>query len=150
MVPQTIVVLDELPVLPNGKIDRARLPEVGREAEGGEGAGAQQGPRTAVEEMVAGSWRGGLGGGGGGGGGERVAGSGREVLGVGRVGVEENFFELGGHSLLATQVMSRVREMFGVEVALRRLFESPTVAGLALAIVQGQAEQSESDDIARL
>jgi acyl carrier protein len=71
-------------------------------------------PRTAVEELLASIWAG--------------------VLRVEGVGIEENFFALGGHSLLATQVMSRVREVFGVEVPLRSLFEQPTVAGLAVKI----------------
>jgi acyl carrier protein len=65
---------------------------------------------------------------------EVVAGIWKEVLGVERVGVEDSFFELGGHSLLATQVMSRVREAFGVEVALRELFERRTVEGLSARI----------------
>ena len=62
-----------------------------------------------------------------------VAGASVLLLGVGRVGATDNFFELGGHSLLATQVISRLAQAFGVELPLRRLFESPTVGELAEA-----------------
>jgi acyl carrier protein len=68
----------------------------------------------------------------------------QEVLGVERVGVDENFFELGGHSLLATQVISRVRNAFRTEMALRTLFEAPTVAGLG-KLVQQQGPMLQED-----
>ena len=74
-------------------------------------------PRSVVEEMLASIWS--------------------DVLGGVRVGINDNFFELGGHSLLATQVMSRVREAFGIEIALRSLFEQPTVRELAETIEEG-------------
>ncbi|HEX7241468.1 MAG TPA: amino acid adenylation domain-containing protein, partial [Longimicrobiaceae bacterium] len=109
MVPGKYVVLERLPVTASGKIDRRALPA----PEWTEAVG-DVGPRTAVEELVAGIWA--------------------EVLGIERVGVAANFFEIGGHSLLATQVASRTRQTFGVEVPLRALFESPTVAGLAECI----------------
>jgi len=112
MMPSAFMLLDELPLTPNGKIDRKALPapEQGRP----ELAELYVAPQTAVEEIVGGIWA--------------------EVLQVEQVGVHDNFFELGGHSLLATQVISRVREAFGVEVALRQLFERPTVAGLAQSV----------------
>jgi len=67
------------------------------------------------------------------------------VLGVERVGAHDNFFDLGGHSLLGTQVLARLRDLYAVDVSLKRLFESPTVAGLASAVVQSQLEQEDED-----
>ncbi|HEY7862309.1 MAG TPA: phosphopantetheine-binding protein, partial [Thermoanaerobaculia bacterium] len=79
-----------------------------------------------------------------------VSGIWSEVLRLERVGVRQSFFELGGHSLLATQVISRLREAFGLELPLRILFETPTVEELALAIAQARAEQAAPDELARL
>ena len=110
MVPQRWVVLEQLPLTTNGKVDREALPAPSNVAE----AVGEQGEWTPLEEIVAGIWS--------------------EVLKRDVAGREENFFELGGHSLLATQVISRVREVFGVEIALRRLFEEPTVRGLCASI----------------
>ncbi|MET0396761.1 MAG: amino acid adenylation domain-containing protein, partial [Longimicrobiaceae bacterium] len=109
MVPGAFVVLEELPVMANGKVDRRLLPA----PESGSGREHVE-PSTLEEEVLAGIWA--------------------EVLKTERVGVEENFFALGGHSLLATQVVSRARQAFGVEVPLKALFEAPTVAGLARRI----------------
>jgi len=114
MVPSTLMLLEELPLSPNGKLDRKALPVplqggVARESD-------YVAPRTQIEEMLASMWA--------------------EVLRVERVGITDNFFELGGHSLLATRLMSQVRQVFAVEVALRALFEAPTIAGLAGHIEQ--------------
>ena len=87
-------------------------------------------PRTPVEEALAEIWTG--------------------VLGVARVGIYDNFFELGGHSLLATQVISRVISTFHVELPLRSIFQSPTVAEMALAITQSQAKGAKPEDIERM
>jgi len=110
MVPTSLVILDEMPLTANGKLDRRALPEP--ERFGANGADVKS--FTAVEEIVASIWA--------------------EVLRLEQVDVETNFFELGGHSLLATQVMSRIREAFGIELHLLSLFESPTVRGLAAQI----------------
>ncbi|HZF07810.1 MAG TPA: amino acid adenylation domain-containing protein, partial [Thermoanaerobaculia bacterium] len=113
LVPSVIVVLPELPLLPNGKLDRSALPAPDPERRA---AGSFAAPRSPLEEILAGLWA--------------------EVLGVERVSVEDDFFtDLGGHSLLATQVISRLRDRVGIELPLRSLFEASTVrrwAALAL------------------
>jgi acyl carrier protein len=128
MIPSAFVMLDKMPLLPSGKIDRRSLPEPELTREGvGQSYVA---PRTEVEEAVAEIWA--------------------ELLGVSQVGVHDNFFELGGHSILATRIISRVREKFALEVPLRGLFESPTVAGLSLAVVQqyvGQLDDAEREQM---
>ncbi|WP_414542078.1 amino acid adenylation domain-containing protein [Nostoc sp. CCY0012] len=109
MIPSAFVLLEKLPLTPNGKIDRKALPipDLTQFIPESEFAA----PVTPMEEMLVGIWT--------------------QVLGLEKVGVNDNFFELGGHSLLATRVISQIRQAFKVELPLRRLFESPTVAELA-------------------
>jgi amino acid adenylation domain-containing protein len=128
MIPAVFVWLDALPRLPGGKIDRHALPAPNSARP--ELATPFVAPRTPVESLLVRLWA--------------------KVLGFEQVGVHDNFFELGGHSLLATQLMSRVRDAFQVELPLRHLFEASTVAGLALAIVQRQAERLGDQEMARL
>ena len=119
MVPSVFVMLDAMPLTPSGKVDRRALPAPDPSGFRAENAYAE--PRTPVEERLVEIWE--------------------EVLGLERVGIHDNFFELGGYSLLATRVVSRTRGALGVELPLRYLFETPSVAGLALAVTQMQAEE---------
>src|SRR6185295_2250481 len=111
MVPSAVVFLDELPLTPNGKVDRKALPEPEWISEA---SSVFVAARTPIEEVLSGIWE--------------------QVLSVERVGAHDNFFDLGGHSLLATQVISRMRESFNVELPLRVIFESPTIAESAKSV----------------
>ncbi|WP_233597088.1 non-ribosomal peptide synthase/polyketide synthase [Corallococcus sp. CA041A] len=108
MVPSAFVTLPALPLTPNGKVDRKALPSP--EAQW-RAARSYEAPATPAEVALASLWE--------------------ELLNVPVVGRNDHFFELGGHSLLATQLVSRIRARFGVDVGVRALFESPTVAALA-------------------
>jgi amino acid adenylation domain-containing protein len=128
MVPSLFVALDALPRTANGKTDRAALPapeggRAGVEAEYVE-------PRTAVEEALAAIWA--------------------ETLHVDRVGVHDNFFELGGHSILATQAVVATRSTLQAEVPVRVLFEHPTVAELAAAIVARDPVPGQTERVAEI
>ena len=118
MLPSAFVLLEELPLSPNGKVDRRALPapETGGREEG------YAPPRTPVEAGIAEIWQ--------------------EVLRLERVGIHDDFFELGGHSLLATQVISRIRGAFQAELPLRALFEAPTVAGLTQRVAAARGDEA--------
>ncbi len=119
MIPSVFLFLEALPVTVNGKVDRRALPTPPQNRP--ELDESFSVPRSESEEILAGMWA--------------------EVLKLDSVGTHDNFFDLGGHSLLATQVMSRVRELFQVELPLRCLFERPTVAGLAQHVEEVRREE---------
>jgi acyl carrier protein len=116
MVPSSYVRVEKVPQLPSGKVNRRALRELSGVAL------AEQGivrPETEIERKLAQIWE--------------------ELLKRKEVGVDQNFFELGGHSLLVLQVMARIRRMFEVELAVRTMFEEPTIAGLAKEVEKAQA-----------
>ncbi|MBG1270226.1 non-ribosomal peptide synthetase [Nostoc sp. WHI] len=123
MVPAVFVMLKTLPITSNGKVDRKALPapeQVRPELEA-----TFVPPRTEVEQMVAVIWS--------------------EVLGLEKIGIHDNFFDLGGHSLLLTQVTSRLYNAFGLELSLRQMLATPTIAELAIIIAEKQLEQADNE-----
>ena len=129
MVPSAFVLLDRMPLTPNGKVDRKALPAPERSRTGD----GFLPPRTPLETEVAGIWG--------------------DILGVAQVGLEDGFFDLGGHSLLATRVLARIEEAFGIDMPLQTLFESPTLEGFTAALGKKALESLEGlaeDELALL
>ncbi|TCO60560.1 non-ribosomal peptide synthase/polyketide synthase [Actinocrispum wychmicini] len=133
MVPSAIVSLERFPLTPNGKLDRKALPKPESVAPDDLYAAGHdattRGPRSLREQVLC----------------ELFA----EVLGVPSVGVHDDFFARGGHSLLAIRLVSRVRAVFGTELRIQRLFESPTVAQLVEAIGDTRSDRVELGAVAR-
>ncbi|RMH66208.1 MAG: amino acid adenylation domain-containing protein [Calditrichaeota bacterium] len=124
MIPSAFVYLDAMPLTPNGKIDRRALPVPEQDR-----SNLRQeyvAPRNETEEQLAGVVR--------------------ELLHIEKVGIHDSFFELGGHSLLATQFVSRLRDLFKVDIPLRVLFEKPTVAGIAEALAGPDVRRIDADE----
>ncbi|MBW4575235.1 MAG: amino acid adenylation domain-containing protein [Aphanothece sp. CMT-3BRIN-NPC111] len=128
MVPSAFVLLKELPLTSNGKVDRKALPTP--EQVRPDLAATFVAPRNQTEEAIAQIWV--------------------EVLKLEQVGIHDNFFELGGHSLLLTQVTSRLQKAFQVEVSLRQIFETPTIAELAAIVAEKMVEQTDSEMLAQM
>ncbi|HEX2091995.1 MAG TPA: amino acid adenylation domain-containing protein, partial [Longimicrobiaceae bacterium] len=126
MVPSVFVPLERFPLLPNGKVDRAALPEPHAGARP-DGAGYVA-PVTGTERTLAGIWE--------------------SLLGVRPIGLDDDFFRLGGHSLLAVRLTAQIRSRFGTEVPLSALFEHPTVRGLAAWIGRGLRPEPSSPLVA--
>ncbi len=126
MTPAHVVWLDEMPLTPNGKIDRRRLPQPMVETS----TATYALPQTETEKILTDIWG--------------------AVLMRDRIGRNDNFFELGGHSLLATQTTARIRDALGIEAPLRDLFEHPTLAALAAALDKRQLDTLDDADLAGL
>ncbi len=119
MVPSAFVEMEQLPLTPSGKVDRKALPAPEREWGGKKD---YVGPRNGEEEILCGLFA--------------------EVLNRDRVGVHDDFFAMGGHSLLATRLASRIRSTLGIDVPIREVFESPTIAKFALRLESGRRAQT--------
>ncbi|HEU4733886.1 MAG TPA: condensation domain-containing protein, partial [Kofleriaceae bacterium] len=132
MIPARLIVVDELPRGPDGEVLADALLEPTGAPAAAPLAGDHVAPRTALESALADLWM--------------------EILALDRLGVTDNFFELGAHSLLVTQLTARIQDLFDIEVSLRTIFEAPTVAQLADAMLAGigDAERARLDSIAEL
>lgn len=121
MVPGAFVLLDNLPLTQNGKIDLKALPLPGEARVGSEANYVA--PRNSVEVTIVGIWS--------------------QLLGIERVGVKDNFFQLGGHSIFAIQLLSRLNKAFNLDLQIRIIYDNPTPGALAATIVRTQAEQAD-------
>jgi len=128
MIPASFIFLDELPLTPNGKVDRKALPEPDRTRP--DIAESYVAPRNPIEQVLTGIWA--------------------DVLGIEKVGVHDSFFDLGGHSILVTQLVARVRDTLQVEIPLRTLFETPTVAGLTELLLNDPEKKTQVEKTAEL
>ncbi|MEL7521138.1 MAG: phosphopantetheine-binding protein, partial [Cyanobacteria bacterium J06553_1] len=127
MVPTAFVLLEKMPLTPNGKIDRRALPTPQPQIRQ---ANDYVAPRNLIESGLAQMWS--------------------ELLGVEQVGITDSFFDLGGHSLLALQVLSRIQKQFGVNVDLQPLFEKPTIEQLSEMILAEQISRLDEDALVQL
>jgi amino acid adenylation domain-containing protein len=128
MVPSSFVTLASFPTSANGKLDRQALPAP--DGARPDLARSYAAPETPVQEELASIWR--------------------EVLGLDRVGIDDDFFELGGHSLLAVRMLARVQDTLGLELYLGRVFEHPTIRGLAEIVTEGMLDDVADEDVAAL
>ncbi|MBD2199778.1 MULTISPECIES: non-ribosomal peptide synthetase [Calothrix] len=125
MIPAAFVALEALPITPNGKLDRRALPapKITQLSSPSDFIA----PSTAIEKQLVNIWT--------------------EILGIDNIGIHHNFFNLGGHSLLATRLISQIRQTFQIELPLRRIFEKPTIAGLAKDIEKATKTNSQVEEI---
>jgi acyl carrier protein len=128
MLPSTFILLDTLPLNPNGKVNRHALPELGNARP--ELSSPFAAPTNSTEEQLTTAWA--------------------EILSLDQVGIHDNFFDLGGHSLTATRVVSQVMKQFQLEIPLQSLFQSPTVAEMAAVIMEHQTKKLGEKDLERI
>ena len=126
MIPQHFLLLEEFPHTPNQKIDRKALPAP--QYEDRASSEADSAARTPTEKTLARIWS--------------------DILGVSGVGIHQDFFELGGHSLIAMRLITRVREVLEVDVPLKTLFATPTIAGFAEGLDELQIAQADEQRLA--
>src|SRR5205085_4851247 len=126
MIPSAFVWIEEMPLTPNGKVDRKALLAI--KVEGGARASEYEGARNEVEELLARVWQ--------------------EALGLERVGIHDNFFELGGDSILSIQIVGKAKRA-GLSLQVQQIFQYQTIAELARVIVsstrQAETQQDEAD-----
>jgi amino acid adenylation domain-containing protein len=128
MVPSVFVMLDALPLTPNGKVDRGALPPPEQQRPQREFDHVE--PRTPTEEKLASIWA--------------------DVLKAESLSIHDNFFELGGHSLAAARIVTRVVQTFQLELPVKALFESPSVAEMAAVIMQNQSKRVSDEELAQM